>query len=155
MQADAQALRAAVLLDELDFPGFGVHDPRTGHIVVEMRTPHGASLLKYSCSPRVLCLPTIQLNARRLAQQQVMSAVTLCICHTFVAVVVNAVKGQNVGEKDGAILSRVLHNRPCSYTLCMVFIGTAYIAHQLAQIWPFAAVLSCMLSIRLSKHATS
>ena len=65
MQADAQALRAAVLLDELDFPGFGVHDPRTGHIVVEMRTPHGASLLKYSCSPRVLCLPTIQLNARR------------------------------------------------------------------------------------------
>ena len=65
MQADAQALRAAVLLDELDFPGFGVHDPRTGHIVVEMRTPHCAALLKYSCSSRVLALPTVQLNARR------------------------------------------------------------------------------------------
>ena len=76
VQADAQALRAAVLLDELDFPGFGVHDPRTGHIVVEMRTPHGASLLKYSCSPRVLCLPTIQLNARRLAQ-----LITQSCCH--------------------------------------------------------------------------
>lgn len=66
VQADAQALRAAVLLDELDFPGFGVPDPRTGHIVVEMRTPHSAALLKYSCSGRVLALPTVQLNARRL-----------------------------------------------------------------------------------------
>lgn len=65
VQADAQALRAAVLLDELDFPGFGVPDPRTGHIVVEMRTPHSAALLKYSCSGRVLALPTVQLNARR------------------------------------------------------------------------------------------
>lgn len=66
VQADAQALRAAVLLDELDFPGFGVPDPRTGHIVVEMRTPHSAALLRYSCSGRVLALPTVQLNARRL-----------------------------------------------------------------------------------------
>ena len=66
VQADAQALRAAVLLDELDFPGFGVPDPRTGHVVVEMRTPHSAALLKYSCSGRVLALPTVQLNARRL-----------------------------------------------------------------------------------------
>ncbi len=55
-----------MLLDELDFPGFGVPDPRTGHIVVEMRTPHSAALLKYSCSGRVLALPTVQLNARRL-----------------------------------------------------------------------------------------
>ena len=45
--------------------GFGVPDPRTGHIVVEMRTPHSAALLKYSCSKRVLALPTVQLNARR------------------------------------------------------------------------------------------
>ncbi|DBA72591.1 TPA: hypothetical protein ACH3X2_010343 [Trebouxia sp. C0005] len=68
VQADAQALRAAVLLDELDFPGFGVPDPRTGHIVVEMRTPHSAALLKYSCSGRVLALPTVQLNARRIVR---------------------------------------------------------------------------------------
>ena len=29
-EADAQSLRTAVLLDELDFPGFGVPDFRTG-----------------------------------------------------------------------------------------------------------------------------
>lgn len=74
VQADAQALRAAVLLDELDFPGFGVADPRTGHIVVEMRTPHSAALLKYSCSKRVLALPTTQLNARRSLSFSVWSA---------------------------------------------------------------------------------
>eukprot|EP00891_Asterochloris_glomerata_P004631 jgi/Astpho2/4631/Aster-x0209 len=68
LEADAQALRAAVLLDELDFPGFGVADPRTGHIVVEVRTPNAVSLLKYSCSARVLALPSGQLNARRMAR---------------------------------------------------------------------------------------
>ena len=49
----------------LQLAGFGMPDPRTGHIVVEMRTPHSAALLKYSCSKRVLALPTVQLNARR------------------------------------------------------------------------------------------
>ena len=37
-EADAQSLRAAVLLDELDFPGIGLPDPRTGHIIVELKT---------------------------------------------------------------------------------------------------------------------
>jgi hypothetical protein len=36
--ADAQALRAAVILDELDFPGFDQPDERTGCIVVEVRS---------------------------------------------------------------------------------------------------------------------
>ena len=36
-EADAQSLRAAVLLDELDFPGFGQPDSRTGHIIVELK----------------------------------------------------------------------------------------------------------------------
>lgn len=36
-EADAQSLRVAVLLDELDFPGFGKPDPRTGHIIVELK----------------------------------------------------------------------------------------------------------------------
>ena len=41
--ADAQALRAAVILDELDFPGFDQPDERTGCIVVEVtcRTRRG------------------------------------------------------------------------------------------------------------------
>lgn len=37
-EADAQSLRVAVLLDELDFPGIGQPDPRLGHIVIELKT---------------------------------------------------------------------------------------------------------------------
>ena len=55
----------AVLLDELDFPGFEVPDPRTGHIVVEVKTPGALELISYSCSPRVVALPTSHLNATR------------------------------------------------------------------------------------------
>ena len=55
----------AVLLDELDFPGFGVEDPRTGHIVVEVKTPDASELVSYSCSSRVLALPTGLMNAHR------------------------------------------------------------------------------------------
>ena len=44
-QADAEALRAAVLLDELDFPGFGVPD-RRGPIVVEIKEPHTLDMLR-------------------------------------------------------------------------------------------------------------
>lgn len=55
----------AVLLDELDFPGFGVPDPRTGHIVVEVKTPDALELIDYSCSPRVVPLPTGRMNAIR------------------------------------------------------------------------------------------
>lgn len=64
-EADAQAVRIAVLLDELDFPGFGKPDPRTGHIVVEVKTPGAADLVKFSCSNRVIALPTGVLNATR------------------------------------------------------------------------------------------
>lgn len=68
-EADAQTLRVAVLLDELDFPGVGVPDPRTGSIVVELKTVNALPLLRYSCSSRVISLPTAQLNARRWACQ--------------------------------------------------------------------------------------
>jgi hypothetical protein len=54
-----------VLLDELDFPGAGVPDPRTGNIVVELKTANAMPLLRYSCSSRIISLPTAQLNARR------------------------------------------------------------------------------------------
>jgi hypothetical protein len=55
----------AVLLDELDFPGLGQPDPRVGHIVVELKTANAVPLLRYSCSNRIIGLPTAQLNARR------------------------------------------------------------------------------------------
>ncbi len=64
-EADAQTLRTAVLLDELDFPGNGQPDPRTGNIVVELKTANAMPLLRYSCSSRIISLPTAQLNARR------------------------------------------------------------------------------------------
>ena len=64
-EADAQMLRVGVLLDELDFPGAGVPDPRTGNIVVELKTANAMPLLRYSCSSRIISLPTAQLNARR------------------------------------------------------------------------------------------
>lgn len=63
--ADAQALRAAVILDELDFPGFDAPDARTGCVIVELKTLDAIPLLQYSCSKRILALPTSLLNARR------------------------------------------------------------------------------------------
>ena len=64
-EADAQAVRVAVLLDELDFPGFDAPDPRTGHIIVEVKTPGALQLINFSCSKRVIALPTGVLNATR------------------------------------------------------------------------------------------
>ena len=75
-EADAQAVRVAVLLDELDFPGFEVADPRTGHIVVEVKTPDALELIKYSCSDRVMALPTGLMNAHRYLLR-----VTAFSCH--------------------------------------------------------------------------
>ena len=64
-EADAQTLRTAILLDELDFPGAGVPDPRTGTIIVELKTSNATPLLRYTCSKRIIALPTSQLNSRR------------------------------------------------------------------------------------------
>ena len=66
-EADAQTLRTAILLDELDFPGAGVPDPRTGTIIVELKTSNATPLLRYTCSKRIIALPTSQLNSRRFA----------------------------------------------------------------------------------------
>ena len=60
-------MRTAVLLDELDFPGFGLDDPRTGVIVAELKTTNALPLLQANCSPRIVGVPTSQLNARRHA----------------------------------------------------------------------------------------
>ena len=64
-EADAQTLRTAILLDELDFPGAGAPDPRTGTIIVELKTSNATPLLRYTCSKRIIALPTSQLNSRR------------------------------------------------------------------------------------------
>ncbi|WIA22302.1 hypothetical protein OEZ85_004619 [Tetradesmus obliquus] len=67
-EADAQSLRCAILLDELD--GYrGLRKGRAmGHIVVETRTPNAVPLLRFSCSKRVIALPAGHMNARRLAR---------------------------------------------------------------------------------------
>ncbi|EIE20310.1 hypothetical protein COCSUDRAFT_67575 [Coccomyxa subellipsoidea C-169] len=67
-EADSQSLRAAVLLDELDFPGLGKPDPRRGYVVVGLQTQEAVGLLKYSCSARVIPVPTNNLNARRISR---------------------------------------------------------------------------------------
>ncbi|KAK9801967.1 hypothetical protein WJX73_003033 [Symbiochloris irregularis] len=67
-EADAQSIRVAVLLDELDFPGFGVPDPRQAPILVEVKTANAARLIGYSCSARVTALPTAHANARRICR---------------------------------------------------------------------------------------
>ena len=57
-----------MLLDELDYPGAGLPDPRTAHVVVELKTANAIPLLRYCCGPRIMALPTAQLNARRCAR---------------------------------------------------------------------------------------
>ncbi len=45
--------------------GAGNPDPRTGHIVVGLQTQEAVGLIQYSCSARVIPVPTTYLNARR------------------------------------------------------------------------------------------
>ena len=62
-EADAQSLRAAVLIDELERPESG---GRGGSIVLELRSGRRLlALTKYACSDRVYPVPTTQMNARR------------------------------------------------------------------------------------------
>lgn len=59
--------RCAILLDELD--GYrGLRKGRAlGHIVVETRTANAVPLLRFSCSKRVIAMPTGHINARRVS----------------------------------------------------------------------------------------
>jgi hypothetical protein len=77
-----------VLLDELDFPGAGVPDPRTGNIVVELKTANAMPLLRYSCSSRIISLPTAQLNARRYIPLLSRASAARCLLDTNVGLVV-------------------------------------------------------------------
>jgi hypothetical protein len=45
--------------------GAGKPDPRKGHIVVGVQTQEAVGLIKYSCSSRVIPMPTAFLCARR------------------------------------------------------------------------------------------
>ncbi|KIY93711.1 hypothetical protein MNEG_14251 [Monoraphidium neglectum] len=69
-EADAQVIRCAILLDELDdYRGLRTGSAAaTGHVVAELRTRSALQILRYSCSPRVVGVPTGQLNARRLVK---------------------------------------------------------------------------------------
>jgi len=69
LAAALSGTRCAILLDELD-DYRGLKKGRAlGHIVVETRTTNAVPLLGYSCSKRVIALPTLQLNARRVRRQ--------------------------------------------------------------------------------------
>lgn len=65
MEADAEAIRAAILLDELEPPA---STARGGRIIVEVKTLNALAVLQYSCSVRVMALHTGEMNARRHAQ---------------------------------------------------------------------------------------
>ena len=73
-EADAQSLRCAILLDELDVQGKGSPDPRMGRILVELKTSNAVRLLNYCCSTRVQALPTSLANARRSAPQVILDS---------------------------------------------------------------------------------
>jgi len=62
-EADAQALRTAVLLDEMYEPG----EPR-GPIIVELKTGVSAQLLRSVCADYVIPLSTYNMNSIRLAR---------------------------------------------------------------------------------------
>ena len=61
MEADAEAIRAAILLDEMEAPAAS----RGGRIIVEVKTLNALAVLQYSCSVRVMALHTGEMNARR------------------------------------------------------------------------------------------
>eukprot|EP00884_Botryococcus_braunii_P022121 jgi/Botrbrau1/8593/Bobra.0380s0014.1 len=62
IEADAEIIRAAILLDELDV-GSPHHHAR--HIVVQVKTMNSLQTLSRVCSRRIMALHTSQINARR------------------------------------------------------------------------------------------
>lgn len=74
LEADALSVRCAVLLDEMERQG-------QGHIILELKTSNALPLVKFSCSSRIVALPTTQLNARRSINLLLLNAgPTRCIC---------------------------------------------------------------------------
>jgi hypothetical protein len=72
-EADAQALRAAVLLDELPAPA----GAPAGAVVVEAKASGALRLMQATCSRRVLVVPTNALAAFRCACPDPGPAMTL------------------------------------------------------------------------------
>ncbi|CAL8468748.1 g8288 [Coccomyxa elongata] len=64
VEADAEAIRSAILLDEMETPAAS----RGGRIIVEVKTLNALAVLQYSCSVRVMALHTGEMNARRLSR---------------------------------------------------------------------------------------
>ena len=70
-EADAQAMRAAVLIDEMTED---VVRSGSGSIVMEMRGGlRGLKLAQYACTQRVFPVPTTQMNARRSVSEELNS----------------------------------------------------------------------------------
>lgn len=66
--ADAQTMRVAILLDEMRTKsGRSAEAARQGVVVVELLDPASIHILEYSCSRRVVALPSGLINARRCA----------------------------------------------------------------------------------------
>jgi len=70
-EADAQSLRAAVLIDEMTED---VVRSGSGSIVMELRGGlRGLTLAQYACTQRVFPVPTTQMNARRCVLEELNS----------------------------------------------------------------------------------
>jgi hypothetical protein len=63
VEADAESIRSAILLDEMEI--YGAAAPGQGRIIVEVKTLNALAVLQYSCSIRVMALHTGEMNARR------------------------------------------------------------------------------------------
>ncbi|GAB4823066.1 hypothetical protein N2152v2_010112 [Parachlorella kessleri] len=66
LDSDAECLRAAVLLDEMITAEVGL--ARGPRIVVQIKSPDPVPVLKYACSPRVIGVPTMVAQARRVSR---------------------------------------------------------------------------------------
>ncbi len=64
VEADAESIRAAILLDELE-SSVPAGQGGGGRIIVEVKTLNALAVLQYSCSIRVMALHTGEMNARR------------------------------------------------------------------------------------------
>lgn len=71
VEADALCVRAAVLLDEMCVAAHGASNWMQGAgpvVVVQVETDDGMDMARYSCSSRIIPVPTTQVNVRRFAR---------------------------------------------------------------------------------------
>lgn len=87
VEADAESIRAAILLDELE-SSVPVGQGGGGRIIVEVKTLNALAVLQYSCSIRVMALHTGEMNARRCcAAFPPLLLAAISTCHVLLALV--------------------------------------------------------------------